>query len=201
MMQEEYNPEAVEAFAKAGRPIPGQSLTANPDEPRPFEGPPDFTNFKEALDYTAAELLLEENYTPMVLAMGDGIPVTDLAMQIGYVGFREGKWNPDLMMMLIEPLMYLLMALAEKADIQYRIDDEDDEDDEDSILEDKVRNIAETLKAKEMGKMPKGALPSDIVEKIESLDIPKESLLERTKEPMLEEEQTQPQQSLLTRGQ
>jgi len=199
MMQEEYNPEAVEAFAKAGRPIPGQSLTANPDEPRPFEGPPDFTNFKEALDYTAAELLLEENYTPMVLAMGDGIPVTDLAMQIGYVGFREGKWNPDLMMMLIEPLMYLLMALAEKADIQYRIDDEDDEDDEDSILEDKVRNIAETLKAKEMGKMPKGALPSDIVEKIESLDMPKESLLAKTEEPMIEEEE--PQQSLLERGQ
>ena len=194
---EEYNPEAVEAFAKAGRPIPGQSLTSNPDEPRPFEGPPDFTNFKEALDYTAAELLLEENYTPMVLAMGDGIPVTDLAMQIGYVGFREGKWNPDLMMMLMEPLMYLLMALAEKADIQYRIDDEDDDDDEDSILEDRVKNISETLKAKERGKIPEGALPSDIVEKIESLDIPKESLLERTQEPMAEE---QPQ-SLLTRGQ
>jgi hypothetical protein len=197
---EEYSQEAVDAFAQAGRPIPGQSLTSNPDEPRPFEGPPDFTNFKEALDYTAAELLLEENYTPMVLAMGDGIPVTDLAMQIGYVGFREGKWNPDLMMMLIEPLMYLLMALAEKADIQYRIDDEDDEDDEDSILEDKVRNIAETLKAKEMGKMPKGALPSDIVEKIESLDIPKESLLAKTEEPMIEEEE-EPQQSLLERGQ
>ena len=196
---EEYNQEAVDAFAQAGRPIPGQSLTSNPDEPRPFEGPPDFTNFKEALDYTAAELLLEENYTPMVLAMGDGIPVTDLAMQIGYVGFREGKWNPDLMMMLIEPLMYLLMALAGKADIQYRIDDEDDEDDEDSILEDKVRNIAETLKAKEMGKMPKGALPSDIVEKIESLDMPKESLLAKTEEPMIEEEE--PQQSLLERGQ
>ena len=194
---EEYNQEAVDAFAQAGRPIPGQSLTSNPDEPRPFEGPPDFTNFKEALDYTAAELLLEENYTPMVLAMGDGIPVTDLAMQIGYVGFREGKWNPDLMMMLIEPLMYLLMALAEKADIQYRIDDEDDEEDEDSILEDKVKNIAETLKAKEIGKMPKGALPSDIVEKIESLDMPKESLLERTQEPMAEE---QPQ-SLLGKGQ
>lgn len=198
---EEYNQEAVDAFAQAGRPIPGQSLTSNPDEPRPFEGPPDFTNFKEALDYTAAELLLEENYTPMVLAMADGIPVTDLAMQIGYVGFREGKWNPDLMMMLIEPLMYLLMALAEKADIQYRIDDEDDEDDEDSILEDKVRNIAETLKAKEMGKMPKGALPSDIVEKIETLDMPKESLLERTQEPMAEKQETQPQQSLLGQGQ
>ena len=129
---EEYNQEAVDAFAQAGRPIPGQSLTSNPDEPRPFEGPPDFTNFKEALDYVAAELLLEENFMPMVLAMGDGVPVTDLAMQIGYVGFREGKWNPDLMMMLMEPLMYLLMALAEKAGIKYRIDDEDDDDDEDT---------------------------------------------------------------------
>ena len=37
---EEYNQEAVDAFAQAGRPIPGQSLTSNPDEPRPFERPP-----------------------------------------------------------------------------------------------------------------------------------------------------------------
>lgn len=196
---EEYNQEAVNAFAQAGRPIPGQSLTSNPDEPRPFERPPDFTNFKEALDYTAAELLLEENYTPMVLAMADGIPVTDLAMQIGYVGFREGKWNPDLMMMLMEPFMYLLMALAEKAGIEYRIDDEDDDEDEDSILEDRVKNISETLKAKARGKMPEGALPSDIVEKIETLEMPKESLLAKTEEPTMEEEQ--PQQSLLERGQ
>ena len=196
---EEYSQEAVDAFAQAGRPIPGQSLTSNPDEPRPFERPPDFTNFKEALDYTAAELLLEENYTPMVLAMADGIPVTDLAMQIGYVGFREGKWNPDLMMMLMEPFMYLLMALAEKAGIEYRIDDEDDDEDEDSILEDRVKNISETLKAKARGKMPEGALPSDIVEKIETLEMPKESLLAKTEEPTMEEEQ--PQQSLLERGQ
>ena len=191
---EEYNQEAIDSFAQAGRPIPGQSLTSNPDEPRPFERPPDFTNFKEALDFIAADLLLEENYTPIVLAMADGIPVTDLAMQIGYVGFREGKWNPDLMMMLMEPLMYLLMALAEKADIQYRIDDEDDDEDEDSILEDRVKNISETLKAKARGKMPEGALPSDIVEKIETLEMSKESLLAKP----IEEEQPQ---SLLGQGQ
>ena len=191
---EEYSQEAVDSFAQAGRPIPGQSLTSNPDEPRPFEGPPDFTNFKEALDYTTAELLEEEAYMSIVGAIGDGVPIIDLAMQIGYVGFREGKWNPDLMMMLMEPLMYLLMALAEKADIQYRIDDEDDDEDEDSILEDRVKNISETLKAKARGKMPEGALPSDIVEKIETLEMPKESLLAKP----IEEEQTQ---SLLGQGQ
>ena len=198
---EEYSQEAVNAFAQAGRPIPGQSLTSNPDEPRPFEGPPDFTNFKEALDYTAAELLLEENYTPMVLAIADGVPITDLAMQIGYVGFREGKWNPDLMMMLMEPLMYLLMALAEKAGIEYRIDDEDEDEDDDTLFEQKSKNIANTIREKtDKGQIPSGALPSDIVAKIEALEMPQESLLAKPEEePTMEEEETQ--QSLLERGQ
>ena len=201
---ETYNQEAVEAFAKTGRPIPGQSLTSNPDEPRPFEGQPEFTNFKKALDYTTAELLEEEAYMSIVGALGDGVPVTDLAMQIGYVGFREGKWNPDLMMMLIEPLMYLLMALAEKAGITYRIDDEDEDEDEedDTLFEKKSKNIAETIKEKvDKGQIPNGALPSDIVEKIEALEIPQESLLAQPENPMVEEQQAKPQQSLLERGQ
>jgi len=187
---EEYNQEAIDAFAQAGKPIPGQSLTSNPDEPRPFEGPPDFTNFKEALDYTAAELLLEENFIPMVLAMGDGIPVTDLAMQIGYVGFREGKWNPDLMMMLMEPLMYLLMALAEKAGVKYRIDDEDDDDED---ISSEQSNQFEQLKKVTKEKFPtkssvsKTALPADILEKVEELEIPQESLLAK---PVKEEPQS-----------
>jgi len=193
---EEYNQEAINAFFYFFRPIPGQSLTSNPDEPRPFEGPPDFTNFKEALDYIAAELLLEENFMPMVLALGDGIPVTDLAMQIGYVGFREGKWNPDLMMMLMEPIMYLLMALAEKAGIKYRIDDEDD-DDEDTTSN--QSNQFEQLKKVTKERFPtknsisKTALPSDILQKVEELEIPQESLLAK---PVEEEPQ-----SLLEQGQ
>ena len=193
---EEYNQEAINAFSQAGRPIPGQSLTSNPDEPRPFEGPPDFTNFKEALDYIAAELLLEENFMPMVLALGDGIPVTDLAMQIGYVGFREGQWNPDLMMMFMEPIMYLLMALAEKAGIKYRIDDEDD-DDEDTTSN--QSNQFEQLKKVTKERFPtknsisKTALPSDILQKVEELEIPQESLLAK---PVEEEPQ-----SLLKQGQ
>ncbi len=201
---EEYSQEAVDAFAQAGRPIPGQSLTSNPDEPRPFEGPPDFTNFKDALDYTTAELLEEEAYMSIVGAIGDGVPVTDLAMQIGYVGFREGKWNPDLMMMLMEPLMYLLMALAEKAGIKYRIDDEDDDDDEDTTSD--QSNQFEQLKKVTKEKFPtkssvsKTALPSDILEKVEELEIPQESLLAKPaeEEDIIEEE---PQQSLLERGQ
>jgi len=193
---EQYNQEAIQAFTNTGRPIPGQSLTSNPDEPRPFEGPPDFTNFKEALDYIASELLLEENYMPMMAAIADGVPITDLAMQIGYVGFREGKFNPDLMMMLMEPIMYLLMALAEKAGIEYRIDDEDDDEDEDTMFKEQTNNLKNTIKEKiNTSKVPSGVLPSDIQQQIQNLEIPQESLLSKP------EQQPEAEQSLLNRGQ
>jgi|TARA_R100000479_G_scaffold99429_1_gene49355 hypothetical protein len=193
---EQYNQEAIQAFTNTGRPIPGQSLTSNPDEPRPFEGPPDFTNFKEALDYIASELLLEENYMPMMAAIADGVPITDLAMQIGYVGFREGKFNPDLMMMLMEPIMYLLMALAEKAGIEYRIDSEDDDEDEDNMFQEQTNNLKNTIKEKiNTSKVPSGVLPSDIQQQIQNLEIPQESLLSKP------EQQPEAEQSLLNRGQ
>ena len=192
---EEMNPEAVEAFASRGYPIPGQSWTQPVEERRPFEGKPDFVDMQEALEYTALELLDEENYVPIVLALGDGVPVMDLALQMGYVGFREGKWNPDLMMMLLEPIMYLLMALAEKAGIEYRIDSEDDDEDEDSIFQEKTNNIAQSLKNEvtENKGVPAGVLPKNIVAEIEELEIPSESLLAK-------QEEEEPQ-SLLGRGQ
>ncbi len=199
MAMEEYSQEGVDAIVNAGKPIAGQSLTNDPDQSYPWESPPVYTKFKDALDYVAAELLQEEVYTPVVLALGDGVPVTDMATQIGYVGFREGKWTADLMLILLEPIMYLLMALCEKAGIEYRIDSEDDPEDEseESILEQKAKNIAETAKAKvqEASGIPAGALPQEIVAQVEEIEMPeRESLLAQSAPP------AQPE-SLLERGQ
>ena len=205
MIQEEYNQEAVDAFANTGRPIPGQSLTSNPDEPRPFEGPPEFTNFKEALDYTVVELLEPEAYLSLMGAVGDNVPILDLVMQITYVGFREGKWNPDLMLMLIEPLIFVLMSLAEKAGIEYRIDSEDDDEDDDTLFEERAKNIADVAKEKlqNSNKSPSGLINQEILQKIEEAEVP-ESLLAKTEEPISEEgtekEEVEEEQSLLSRG-
>tara|TARA_Y100001972_G_C7635121_1_gene318839 strand:+ start:793 stop:1389 length:597 start_codon:yes stop_codon:yes gene_type:complete len=198
-MQEQYSQEGIDAITKRGNAIPGQSLTSNPDEPRPFEGAPEFVNFKEALDYTVGELLEKDTYMSIMAAVGDGVPILDLVMQITYVGFRDGRWNPDLMMMLIEPLIYVLMALAEKADIEYRIDDEDDDEDDDSMLEEKARNIAAVAKEKmgDNGVIPASAVPSEIVSKIQEAEVP-QGLLAR---PEQEEEEVAEQSSLLERGQ
>ncbi len=43
-MQEQYSQEGIDAITKRGNAIPGQSLTSNPDEPRPFESAPEFVN-------------------------------------------------------------------------------------------------------------------------------------------------------------
>jgi len=204
MIQEEYSQEAVDAFANTGRPIPGQSLTSNPDEPRPFEGPPEFTNFKEALDYTVVELLEPEAYLSLMGAVGDNVPILDLVMQITYVGFREGKWNPDLMLMLVEPLIFVLMSLAEKAGIEYRIDSEDDDEDDDTLFEERAKNIADVAKEKlqNSNKSPAGLINQEILQKIEEAEVP-ESLLAKDEEPISQEgteEEVEEEQSLLSRG-
>jgi hypothetical protein len=195
-MIEEYNQEGVNAIATAGKPIPGQSLANNPDEPRPFEQPPEFTDFREALNYLAEELLEPEIYEGLVTGIGQGVPITDVTLQLLQAGFQEGKWNPDLLMMLIEPVMYLLMALCEKAGIEYRIDSDDEDDlspeDEDDILEEKAKNIAGLAKSRDMSKIPAGVLPKEIIEDIEELNVPNSLLAPST-------EQEEPQ-SLLAKS-
>jgi len=192
-MAEEYNQEGIDALVNTGRPIPGQSLTEDPDNSYPWESPPEYTDFRKAFNYIAEELLEEEVYVPLVVAMGQGVPISDITLQILQRGFQEGKWNPDLFMMLLEPLMYFLLALAEKAAIEPRLygDEEDDldQEDEDSIANMKANNLAELAKEKvgDMSKVPEGVLPADIVEDIEELEMP-ESLLapdNNTEQPSL----------------
>ena len=213
-MEELYNQEGVDALSNTSRPIPGQSLTSSPDEPRSFESAPQFTEFKEALDFTVAELLKEENLIPLLKAVDEGMPVTDIVMQMGYVGFREGKWNPDLMLMMIEPLMYTVMSLSEKAGIEYRIDGDDDdienEDEQQNILQEKTNNIAKAAKQKvtKISGVPQGALPMDTLEDINSIEISSEDIQEtpveettNENESLLKQDMPVEQESLLRQGQ
>ena len=192
-MAEEYNQEGIDALVNSSRPIPGQSLTQDPDISHPWEGPPEFTDFKQAFNYIAEELLEEDVYVSLVVAMGQGVPISDITLQILQRGFQEGKWNPDLFMMLIEPLMYLLLALAEKAAIEPRLYGDEEEDlepeDEDDIANMKAKNLSALTQEKvgDMSKVPEGVLPADIVKDIEELEMP-ESLLapdNNTEQPSL----------------
>ena len=130
MAEQPVNIEAIEQLAMIDqRPIPGQSLTNNSENPLPFEGPPQTVRVTEALHGVFEELIEEKNYMGIMDAINDEIPISDIVQIILFDGFSKGMWNPDLMLILIEPLMYLVMALADKAGIDYVLypDEEDDE--------------------------------------------------------------------------
>ena len=197
-MAEIYNQEAVDALVNAGKPIPGQSLTNDPDQRYPWENPPEYTDYKQALNFIADQLLDKEIYVPLMKGIGAGVPITDITLQMLQAGFEQGKWNPDLLMMLIEPTVYTLMALAEKANIQYRIngDEEEDmdEDDEKDIQMMKQKNLQELVKTKvsQESKVPSGVVPREILQQIDNMKMPK-SLLSK-------EEPQQEKESLLSKG-
>lgn len=197
---EEYDPQGLQALTELGRPIPGQSLTNNPDEQYPWEGAPEYNNFKEALDYVVSEIIDEDAYVSLVSGIGQGVPISDVVMQMLYAGFKSGKWNPDLMVLLIEPLMYVMIAMCEKAGVEYTLYDGEEEEDEDEELA-SSENQFEQMKDMVKTKMPdkqsidKSSVPQEIIRKIEAVEV-SPSLLERTQD---EEAAVQAPSSILDR--
>jgi len=192
------NQEVFDHFSKFDGPVPGQSLTSNPDEPQSWEQPPEHVTLNSALNGLFEFMTEEETYINIVTALGDGMPITGMTQMILEDGFQKGSWNPDLMMQLIEPTMYMIMSMAEKAGVKYRIDAEDDPDVEEvddetvsGIFNDLAKVAEGNLKDKTVREE---ALPKDVAERVRNIQVP-ESLLAKP-------EQTEPTEtdSLLARG-
>jgi hypothetical protein len=101
-----------------------------------------------------------------------------------FKGFTEGKWNPDLMMLLAEPTAYMLMALAERANIDFKIyrgEEEDDNEEETlfnvEVSKEKLKALRSVSGSKDI---PKGMIPKEIEEQIEEL--PASGLLAKPEE-------------------
>lgn len=117
-------------------PIPGMSLTTDPDNPMPHDRPPEFTNLHKALNYIFENAIEEENYSRFIKLMADGFPLMEVVQTVLFGGFYEGKWTFQLMQLLIEPTTYIFLALCERADIDptfFRDDLENDLDEEESL--------------------------------------------------------------------
>ena len=167
--------ELIEAKS-AGSTIPGQSLTNDPQAPAAYEQPPEFTNPHIAIDYILDTLLEPETIKNLSRTLIGGASLIDIASILLYSGFTGGKWSPDLMTLLMEPTIYILMAIAERLDVEYVIDDEDTEDNEFSDQE--VANVLrqdegkpEILKKLETQMQEKeltpAKIPKSILDKVE----------------------------------
>tara|TARA_R110000744_G_scaffold355938_2_gene462562 strand:+ start:1208 stop:1819 length:612 start_codon:yes stop_codon:yes gene_type:complete len=179
---------------KMGRPIPGQSLSNDPENPAPFEKPPEFTTVNEGVEFLWGKFIQPEVYQNLIGAVADGTPIMNLVQVTLYHGFTEGKWNPDLMMMLAEPATYMIMALAERQDIPMTIYDgelEDAKDDEmifgTSLTDAKLERLK---KSKKSGTIPEGILTPKMEEELENLEeieTPQKSLMSRPETPAVNE--------------
>lgn len=183
------NEQYLKTVMNGGRPIPGQSLTSNPNNPAPYEKPPEFTSINEASEYLFEKFIDEEIYPEIMGVLDQGVPIMDVVQTTLFAGFTEGKWNPDLLMLLIEPTAYMLLGLAESADIDpviYRdqVEDEFDEDFDADLnpQQEQYKKLAASL---DIGKIDE-VLPQEIVEQIEDI-APPPSLMQEPEQPMPEE--------------
>ena len=101
--------------------------------------------------------------------LNNGQPVDEIAQIIAHRGVTEGKFNPDLMLLLLEPLMYLIIAIAEEYEIDpviYEGMDNDIAGEED---------VNKAISAKKVKEIRKDSVPSSILARVK--DLPSEEEL------------------------
>jgi hypothetical protein len=183
-----FDQDGLEFLANNGRPIPGSSLTNSPESKYAWEQPPQFVELQPAIDALFIELTEPEAYHSTMDLVRNEVPIADIAQVILTDGFQKGMWNPDLMLLLIEPTMYMIIAFAEKAGIQDYVTyqgEENEESDEDEQL----TGIEQAISIAEDKIVPKakaGVFPKEIEERLEKFTPPEQpSLLEKpeTNEP------------------
>lgn len=166
------------------------SLTNDPDNRFPFEGPPEFVKKKDALEYVFDRMIDEEVYPQLIEGLERGIPVMDTTRMILFQGFTEGKWNPDLLMLMAEPTAYIIMALAERAGVDYVIDNEQDDEEVEELGIKEVDQKLKKVKSRIAGTKAEGNIPLEIKEKIEETPLP--SIVERPSKKVEPEEMEEP---------
>jgi len=156
--------------SKMMRPIPGQSMTNDPANPDVYEQAPKFTNFHEASEYMWDSLTEEAQYAKYMTGISKGVPIMSIVQVILFEEFQNGTFNPDLMMMMIEPTAFMLIALAERLDLDILITTDDDEDEEEEMFGVKVEEEKlEKLRASLAGGVPSGALTPEMEKELNAL--------------------------------
>ena len=117
--------EEIDEFARLNskqKVIPGQSLTADPAAPKPWETPPEFPNPKDALENVVQRLYQPENIKAVAQTLKAGASVTNIVETLLYTDYLDGKYTPDVMMLIYEPTLYAVINIGESANLNYRID-------------------------------------------------------------------------------
>ena len=156
--QSEYNP--------FDSPVPGQSLTDKPGN-YPLEHPPQYNDVDQVLELIFDQVTNERFAKQIISMLHAGVPVEAIVRVITFSGFLNGKFNPDVGFIVIEPLMNLISAIGIRAgvpNIRLSLEDLDEMDNnfitsmsELKAAREDISQVAETIK-EEAGEQSQGLM-------------------------------------------
>ena len=164
----ELDKAKLNQFEEAGMnpfnaPVPGESLTQDPNQKFPWEQPPEINDVDSAIKEIFINLTEKSTLVELLNILKNGQPVDEIAQIIAYRGATVGKYNNDLMLLLLEPLMYLIIAIAEEYDIEPVIYEGMDDD----IME--VEDVNTSQQPLPKPQINKNSVPSSLLARVEEL--------------------------------
>ena len=159
-------------------PIPGQSLTDTPGN-FPWEHAPEYSDVEKASEYIWDKIHEKKVLEQVITFLENDVPVEAVVRLILFGGFVEGKWNPDVAILLSEIVFKQVMAIGVKAEIpnikmfigdqgnnkfrkefaKFKV--EKKEADKSSEVENKAKQFAEEVKAELKAKEPSGLMKKE----------------------------------------
>ena len=98
-------------------PIPGQSLTDEPGN-YPWEHAPQFATVEDASHSIWNGMHKEETMEKILVLLDAGLTVEEIVKVIVFAGFVEGKFNPDVGLLLVPIVSDMVVAMGKKAGIE-----------------------------------------------------------------------------------
>ena len=191
-MENKEIPQLIGATAFEA-PIPGQSLTNSPENSYAWEKPPEMVDLNVARQKIFLNLLEPKTLENIQTLMSNKVPVDVLAQTVLVDGFRKGKFNPDLALQLLEPTMYMLLAIAEKSGIEptldvegEELDEEPDEEEAEELLKESktfMKDGGQRFQDARVARPQPASVGPDIKEQLDKLDTEKmrQSILQKPK--------------------
>lgn len=175
--------ESLQQLMNYSGPVPGQSLTNATDVSYAWEQPPRFTNRREAEIYVLEELTEPEAFRQITDMIIEGVPIEAITRTYLLSGYSRGLWTVDMILLLAESVGFMIMALAEKAGLDYELYIGENQE-ADMAQEEKVTSQAVDIMKNQIRKAAAQDLKSpdfvspEINKAVENIDV--KSLLERS---------------------
>jgi len=98
-------------------PVPGQSLTDTPKN-YPWEHAPQYATVEDASMQVWEGLHKEETMEKVIVLLDAGLTVEEITKVIVFAGFVEGKFTPDVGLLLTPIVAKMIMAIGKNAGVE-----------------------------------------------------------------------------------